>query len=149
MKGWYRESKRHSLASRGIKTSVKECPEARFKVLPKKNIDGFQTEKIIILDSKKSFEIAESFKRKLENKGFIVNTQPYGLNGVRITGSLIKLKPKKHYAIEWENSFGQQMIYPEKVWSSKKIAEKNVTKLRNKKYKSSNTIMKNVKIIEV
>jgi hypothetical protein len=36
-KGWFLESKRHSLASRGIKTSVKECPESRVKVTKEEN----------------------------------------------------------------------------------------------------------------
>lgn len=49
-------------------------------------INGFELEKIFILDSKNGFNLAESFKSKLENKGFRVITTTYGLNGVRITG---------------------------------------------------------------
>ena len=49
---------------------------------------GFQTESIFILTPKKAYELAEEFKRKLENKGFKVISKPYGLNGVRISGCL-------------------------------------------------------------
>lgn len=51
-------------------------------------INGFEMEKIFILDSEKSFCLAEKFKAKLENKGFRVITKCYGFNGVRITGCL-------------------------------------------------------------
>ena len=43
-------------------------------------------EKIFILDSEKAFKMAESFKSSLENKGLRVETKPYGMHGVRITG---------------------------------------------------------------
>jgi hypothetical protein len=42
-KGWYRESKRHSLASRGIRTAVKENIEARVKVM--KPVDSYWGDK--------------------------------------------------------------------------------------------------------
>ena len=42
--------------------------------------------KIFILDSKESFDLAERFKWDLENNGFKVCTEPYGLIGVKITG---------------------------------------------------------------
>lgn len=51
-------------------------------------INGFELEKIFILDSEIGFKMAEKFKAKLENKGFKVITKTYGLNGVRITGEL-------------------------------------------------------------
>ena len=47
---------------------------------------GFQREKIFILDSEQGFKLAEKFKAKLENKGFMVETEPYTSNGVRIKG---------------------------------------------------------------
>ncbi len=63
------------------------------------NYKGFELEKIFILDTEKSFNIAEKFKLKLENKGFKVITKPYALNGVRITGVL---KWKEHYVYSVE-----------------------------------------------
>jgi hypothetical protein len=45
-----------------------------------------ETEKIFMLDSKKSFRMAERFKSMLEKEGSEVKVIPYGLHGVRITG---------------------------------------------------------------
>jgi hypothetical protein len=53
-------------------------------------------EKIFILDSDKSFKMAENFKGELENEGFRVKTVTYGLHGVRITG----IKDAKEHQIE-------------------------------------------------
>lgn len=46
-------------------------------------------EKIFILDSNEGFNLAEKFKRDLENLNFIVTTKPYGLSGVRVTGTKV------------------------------------------------------------
>jgi hypothetical protein len=56
-------------------------------------MNNMDNEKIFILDSEKSFKMAEKFKGSLENKGFRVKTKTYGLNGVRITG----VKDMKEY----------------------------------------------------
>ena len=51
-------------------------------------------ERIYILDSKKAFELAENFKKNLENNNYRVSISTYGMNGVRIRGTknLNKLK---------------------------------------------------------
>jgi hypothetical protein len=58
-------------------------------------------------------------------------------------------KIKKHYGIEWTNTFGKRVLYPEQVFSKKPSAEKFAIKLAYDRLKRTNTIMKDIKIVEL
>ena len=59
-KGWHKEPRRHSLASRGIKTAVKDNPESRVKVMksPNKFINKINTKTRIYWEHKDSNMLA-------------------------------------------------------------------------------------------
>lgn len=56
---------------------------------------------------------------------------------------------KINYAIEWKNCFGERVIYPQKTWKIKRFAEIFAVKLSYKRLIANNTIMRDIKIIEI
>jgi hypothetical protein len=68
-----------------------------------KNVD--KAEVHFNLDSKADYKMAESYKSRLENSGYKVKTESYGVNGVKITGTKnTKSKFRKLNKTEQEKS---------------------------------------------
>jgi len=54
-----------------------------------------------------------------------------------------------YYAIKWVNSLGKKVVYPEKVWKTKKAAMRFARVLRRVRERRSGTIMRNIKIFKI